>query len=228
MKIAEYTPPIEIHKELNPKLWQDEKLRKDVQVALLKIAKEFYQFLEIDIKIIDIHVTGSQANYNYTDHSDLDLHLIVDYNTVSCDQPVGELFDTKRKLWKEYHNITVNGIPVELYVEDSNQPAVSSTYSVLKDTWISKPEMPDAEFQEEEVKRIVLIWERVIKGAMATNSLTLLTHVKDLLSQYRKTGLSKSGEYGVPNLVFKSLRNDGMISALMEKIGDLKDRRLSL
>jgi len=228
MKIAEYTPPIEIHKELNPKLWQDEKLRKDVQLALLKIAKEFYQFLEIDIKIIDIYVTGSQANYNYTDHSDLDLHLIVDYNTVSCDQPVGKLFDTKRKLWKEYHDITVNGIPVELYVEDSNQPAVSSTYSVLKDTWISKPEIPDTEFQEEEVKRIVIIWEKVIKGAMATNSLELLNHVKDLLSQYRKAGLAKSGEYGVPNLVFKSLRNDGMISALMEKIGDLKDRQLSL
>ena len=228
MKIAEYTPPIEIHTELNPKIWQDEKLRKDVQVALLKVAKEFYQFLEIDIKIIDIQVTGSQANYNYTEHSDLDLHLIVNYDTVSCDMPVSELFDTKRKLWKEYHNITVNGIPVELYVEDSNQPAVSSTYSVLKDTWISKPQVPDAEFQEDEVKRIVLIWERVIKGAIATNSIALLTHVKDLLSQYRRTGLSKSGEYSVPNLVFKSLRNDGLISKLMEKIGDLKDRQLSL
>jgi hypothetical protein len=228
MKIAEYTPPIEIHNNLNPKIWNNETLRKDVQLALLKIAKEFYRFLEIDVKIIDIRVTGSQANYNYTQHSDLDLHLIVDYSTVSCDMPVSELFDTKRRLWKEYHTIAVNSIPVELYVEDSNRPAVSSTYSVLKDIWISKPSIPNTDYQEDEIKRIVSIWERVINGAIAADSLILLTHVKDLLGQYRRTGLDRSGEYGVPNLVFKSLRNDGMISKLMEKVGELKDRQLSL
>ncbi len=79
MSIAEFTDPIDLNKELNPALWQGSNLRTDVRVALLKIAKSYYNFLDIDVPIIDILVTGSQANYNYTRHSDLDLHLIVPY-----------------------------------------------------------------------------------------------------------------------------------------------------
>ena len=228
MNIAEFTPPIELHNELNPKLWKDQDLQKDVEIALLKIAKEFYRFLDVDVKIVDIQVTGSQANYNYTEHSDLDLHLIVNFKNIDCDVSVNELFDTKRKLWKEHHDINIKGIPVELYVEDLNQPAVSSTYSLIKNKWIKKPEKPTGSYEESEVRRVVAIWEKVIDNAIAIENLELLIHIKDLLSQFRKTGLSKSGEYGVPNLVFKSLRNDGKVSLLMKKIGDLKDRQLSL
>jgi len=228
MKIAEFTPPIEIHDNLNPKIWKNEHLRKDVEIALLKIAKEFYQYLDVEVKIVDIQVTGSQANYNYTSHSDLDLHLIIDFKKIECDIPVSELFDTKRKLWKEHHDIEVKGIPVELYIEDLDQPAVSSTYSLIKNKWISKPTPPEDSYDESEVRRLVSIWEKTIVSAINLENLTVLEQIKDLLSQYRKTGLAKFGEFGVPNLVFKSLRNDGKISALMEKIGDLKDRQLSL
>jgi hypothetical protein len=228
MNIAEFTPPIELHKELNPKLWDKEDLRKDVRVALMRIAKEFYQFLELDVKLLDVQVTGSQANYNYTGHSDLDLHLIVDYNNVDCDMSVEELFDTKRRLWKEYRDIEIYGVPVELYVEDVNKPAVSSTYSILKGKWISKPAIPQIDYDQEEVERIVSIWERIIDNAVVLGNLNLLTQVKDLLGEFRKAGLKKTGEYGVPNLVFKSLRNDGKISKLMVKLSKLKDQQLSL
>jgi len=228
MNIAEFTPPIELHKELNPKLWDEEDLRKDVRVALMRIAKEFYQFLELDVKLLDVQVTGSQANYNYTGHSDLDLHLIVDYNNVDCDMSVEELFDTKRRLWKEYRDIEIYSVPVELYVEDVNKPAVSSTYSILKGKWISKPAIPQIDYDQEEVERIVSIWERIIDNAVVLGNLNLLTQVKDLLGEFRKAGLKKTGEYGVPNLVFKSLRNDGKISKLMVKLSKLKDQQLSL
>ena len=69
----------ETHGELNPKLWVDDKLRNDLRKGFLKIAHHFYEFLEIDVPIQDIILIGSNANYNWTKYSDIDLHVIVNY-----------------------------------------------------------------------------------------------------------------------------------------------------
>ena len=229
MNIAEFTPPIELHNNLNPNLWDGEDLRTDVRVALLKIAKEYYSFLDVQAPVLDVVVSGSQANYNYTKHSDLDLHLIMPYSKVQCDMEVGELFDTKRKLWKENHNITIRGVPVELYVEDVEEPAHSSTYSLVRGKWISQPTIPDASsYDEPEVQRLVEIWERVINAAVGTGKLALCEKVRDLLKAFRQAGLDKGGEYNAANLAFKSLRNDGLVGKLMSTIANLTDKQLSI
>jgi hypothetical protein len=44
----------------------------------------------------------------------------------------------------------------------------------------------------------------------------------------RKAGLAKAGEWSVENLVFKILRNLGMIDKLTQEIRDLEDQELSL
>jgi predicted nucleotidyltransferase len=224
----EFTDPIEIHDTLNPNLWDNDHLRKDVHVALLRIAKEFYDFLNVDVRVDDVIVSGSQANYNYTKYSDLDLHLIVPYSQVQCDVGVAELFDTKRKLWKEEHDITVNGVPVELYVEDIEEPAVSSTYSIVKNQWIKQPVQSDVKYNRAEIEDSVTAWERLIKHAIEHKNLSLCLQLKDLLKKYRKLGLKKSGEFGVPNLIFKSLRNDGVVEQLLTAIRQLQDKELGV
>lgn len=224
----EYTDPIEIHDNLNPAIWQGEELRKDVRIALLRIAKEFYDFLGIDVRLDDVVISGSQVNYNYTKHSDLDLHLVVPYNKVKCDVAVDELFDTKRKLWKEQHDITVNGVPVELYAEDIEDPPVSSSFSVIHNQWIKRPDRSLVKYDEQEVRRVFAVWERAINGAVATENLEICRNIKDMLKMYRTEGLAQQGEFGVPNLVFKALRNDGQIGKLMDTIGILHDRQLGI
>ena len=49
-----FKQPAKIHNRLNPVLWKQGRLQKDVHVALLKIAKAYYKFLSIDTPIIDI------------------------------------------------------------------------------------------------------------------------------------------------------------------------------
>ena len=220
--------PVDIHRELNPNLWDNDQLRPKVQIALLKIARVYYKFLALDIPIVDIVISGSQANYNYSKHSDIDLHLIVNYGDVECDMPVDELFDTKRKLWKEQHDIEIYGMPVEVYVEDTAKPAVSSTYSLLKNKWISEPAKPALDFNEDEVSRITMKWVRAIKGAVKTSDLEQIEMVKDLLWAYRKAGLAKEGEFGTANIVFKFLRNSGVTANLLDSIRYLKDQSLSI
>ena len=226
--MQEFEVPIHPHKELNPKLWNQHDLKQEVQVALLKIAKAYYVFLGLDVPVVDIVISGSQANYNYSEHSDIDLHIIVNYSDVHCDMDIDELFDTKRKLWKEQHDIDIYGIPVEVYVEDKAKPAVSSTYSLLKNTWVTKPEKPVLEFDEDEILRLSKKWISAIGHALRTQDLELCEMVKDLLWAYRKKGLSTSGEYGTPNLVFKLLRNTGASTHLLDAIRHLRDQQLSI
>lgn len=228
MNIFEFVDPIQVHQELNPKLWQGTNLRPDVTSALLKIAEEFYEFLDIPVKVIDLIVSGSQANFNYSTYSDLDLHFIVSYEEVKCDMEVDELFDTKRKLWKEWHDIKIHGIPVELYVEDVMKPAVSSSYSILKHKWIKKPTLDHIVYDKDAVKAEVKKWEIVINHAIGSNNLDVCRKVKDMLGDYRRAGLSKEGEFSVQNLTYKSLRNEGLIEELMEKIVELHDKILSI
>jgi len=222
-------PVIELHSKLNPKLWDDQnQLRSEVNVALLRIAKEFYQFLEFNAPLIDVQITGSQANYNYTELSDVDLHLIVPFKDVSCDEPVEDLFDTKRKLWKLRHDINIYSVPVEVYVEDEDKPVNGSTYSLLKDTWLRRPEKRIAHWDEGEVSEHTLEWLKDIKEAVATRDLSIVERVIDMLRNYRQQGLKISGEFGTPNLVFKNLRNLGAVAILMQAKIKLTDIDLSI
>ena len=220
---------IVIHSELNPKLWRDENsLRPEVHAGLLAIAREFYHSLDFDLPLKDIQITGSQANYAYSDYSDIDLHLIVDFRDVECDQPVEKMFDTARKLWKEHHDITIHDVPVEVYVEDEGKPVKGSTYSLLKDTWIKRLEHPNVDIDEPEIEAHTVEWTEEIHHAMASQDLERLKDVRHRLKLYRQAGLDREGEFGIDNLVFKNLRNLGVISMLMQAIDHLEDQKLSV
>jgi hypothetical protein len=227
MQIPELIPGIEPHDDLNPQLWQGEQLRNDVKEALLRIAHKFEQYLDINVAVEDIIVTGSQASYNYTEHSDLDLHLIIDYKTIECDQPVEVLLDTKRKLWKFSHTITIHGVPVELYAEDTAKPVKGSSYSVMHDQWKVKPHKENAP-EPEGVERIALAWITVIREAIQAGTPRALSDAKAMLMHYRQESLAKGGEMSRGNLVFKMLRNTGVIAMLMQSLTQAQDSELSL
>jgi hypothetical protein len=229
MKNNDYAEPIGRHTELNPRLWDGDRLKSSVRGALLRIAEDFLEFIDIPVAVLDVVLAGGNANINYSEHSDIDLHIIADYDQVACDREVAELFDAKRLLYKRDHTIEISGIPVELYVEDHRTPAVSASYSILKESWIKKPPDHVPEFDEAEVKRMVAVWHKVIKGAILSGELETARKTMNLLRSYRKKGLkTRDGEFSVANLVYKSLRNDHTVEGLMTLINHLHDRQLSL
>ena len=228
MRILELDLGFEQHNELNPLLWQGEDLRPEVKMALLKIAKDFIEYVEVPFEVKDLVLTGSQLGYYYTKHSDLDLHIIVDFDTVNCDREAAELFDTKRLLYKKQYDISIHGVPVEVYIEDSNFPAVSATYSLGKGGWKVKPDRQPEEIDSDEIIRMSKIWSTVIGKAIESNDLETGRKVLKMLRNYRKLGLKQTGEYGIENLVYKTLRNSKIIENLMKMIGDLHDQSLSI
>lgn len=232
MNILElYEPPIGQHDVLNPKLWEARGvLKSEVQGALLRIAQDFLEFCEVDVDVVDIVITGGNANYTYTSHSDIDLHIVADLGKVTCDREVNELFDTKRLLYREQRDVNIHKIPVELYVEDVRMPAVSGgCYSVLKKTWVKRPIQADFEYDEQRVKELVDKWHTLIKQAIKSKNADLGRRIMTLVRKFRKRGLdTKQGEFSVPNLVFKSLRNDESIRQLQHLLDLDHDSRLSI
>ena len=126
---------VKFHKELNPELWENHKLDPEVRDQLLLIAEDFVEFLGIgNLKVKDVTISGSNAAYSYTPHSDLDLHVLVDFNELPNNEVYQELFTAKKTLYNDAHDISVHGVPVELYVQDTNNPVQSlGEYSIVHD-----------------------------------------------------------------------------------------------
>jgi len=230
MLIREFlSPGIEAHPELNSLLWSDQKqLDPMVRSHLIKIANHFKRFVDLDFEVLDLQITGGQTGRYWTKHSDLDLHLITDYTSIDCDQELAELFDTKRLLYKQQHKIEIRGIPVELYVEDSAEPAVGGAYSLIRDQWIRPSTEPQGPLDLDRVAQYAARWQQIIQATATINSIDQARKVMSVLKDYRRKGLARSGEYGVANLVFKSLRNSGLVDQLRQQITDLEDSQLSL
>lgn len=229
MNFNEIVEPIRYNKVLNSKLWDHDRLKSEVRGALLRIADDFIEFVEVPMNVLDIVIYGGNVNYNYTNKSDIDLHLVVDKAGVQCDREVDELFDSKRRLYKQKYDITIHGIEVELYVEGPDETPVSSSYSVSRDEWIQKPNPNMPKYDHEEVARMVEIWQLIIQHATKTGDLQTCRNTVQLLRKYRQLGLkTPAAEFSVPNLVFKSLRNDNTLNGMMALIDRLHDNELSL
>lgn len=229
MNFNEIVEPIRYNKVLNPKLWDNDRLKSEVRGALLRIADDFIEFVEVPMTVLDIVIYGGNVNYNYTNKSDIDLHLVVDKAGVPCDREVDELFDSKRRLYKQKYDVKIHGIEVELYVEGPDETPVSSSYSVSRDEWILKPNPNMPKYDHEEVARMVEIWQLIIQHATKTGDLQTCRNTVQLLRKYRQLGLkTPAAEFSVPNLVFKSLRNDNTLNGMMALIDRLHDQELSL
>lgn len=229
MQINELVEPIRYNTVLNPKLWDGDRLKPQVRGRLLKIAEDFIEFVAVPMTVLDIVIYGGNVNYNYTPNSDLDLHIVVDKGGIDCDREVDELFDSKRRLYKRKHDIRINGIEVELYVEGSDETPVSSSYSVRRGQWIQEPNPNMPKYDHRAVAHMVAVWQTILKQAAKTGDLQALRKAVNLLREYRKLGLAtKAAEFSTPNLVFKSLRNDQTLAAVTTLIDRLHDQELSL
>lgn len=226
----EYAAPVEYNTVLNPVLWDHDRLKPQVRGALLRMAEDFISFVDIPFEVRDIIITGGNVNFTYTKDSDIDLHIIADFDSIECDREAAELFDTKRLLYKRQHDLKIENIPVELYIENHRMPGVSAgQFSVSNDEWISRPTRQLPKYDHKELDHQVAIWTKILQRATMTGDLQTCRTALKLLRTYRKRGLATpAGEFSIANLVYKSLRNDQVIDGMTRLIDRLHDRELSI
>jgi len=227
MLVTEFIQAVHYNKELNPKLWSNNILRREVRTKLLNIAQDFVKFIALpNINLKDVTVSGSNASYGYGEHSDLDLHLVV---TMPDTPHIRELFDAKKNNYNYNHKIKIQGIDVEVYVQDEAQPHHSAgIYSVLDNMWLSKPTHKVPKISDREVRLKARGYSSMVNKALKADDLNTVRSVMDDLKRLRKTGLDVGGEFSVENLAYKLLRSRGQIDKLHRHLQKLKDAQLSL
>ena len=226
MKLQE---AIEVHETLNPVLWDDNKnLKPDVKDMLEDIYKEFLDYIELPLNIVDVEIVGSNASYNYNATSDIDLHIIVN-SEVSYIEPtiLRQLYNSKKSAFNDNYELSIYDIPVELYIEDVNDGnATNGRYSLLKDTWVLEPK--PIEYEIPDITDELTEYEHRVSDVLLNGS---TVEIKDLINDIymmRKLGLAEGGEASVGNLVFKELRSAGMLQELKDKYYEIKSDELSI
>jgi len=227
-----------IHDELEPQIWKDEKLKPNIKDRLMEIAEDFIDNLSFKVNLKDVRFTGSLANYNWSQYSDIDLHLVVDFSEVDENKElVKELFDSKRMRWNELHDIKVKGYDVELYVEDEGEEHSSSgVYSIMDDEWIQHPEQIEKTVDLDTAKKKASDIEQQVNSINsmfdAGDFEKVIRHVdrlKNKIRSMRQAGLeTEEMEFSPENIAFKLLRRNDLLDILTKLKYKAYDQTMTL
>ncbi len=223
---------IKNHDVLNPKIWDSKNiLNKKIKNKLLEASKLFYKFLDIDVKLEDILITGSLANYNYDSMSDLDVHLVVDYSEIGGPEDlVKNYMILKKNAWKEKYLFTIYGYDVEFFAEDKNNPSFSGgVYSIKNDKWVKKPDRQIINFDKKEIiKKKYQKYKQIALNLIKSENIENIERFKKQIKNERQESLKKEGETSTPNLIFKILRREGILEKLNNRQEELIKQKLSI
>tara|TARA_Y100001937_G_scaffold21876_1_gene30909 strand:+ start:102 stop:1031 length:930 start_codon:yes stop_codon:yes gene_type:complete len=228
----------EVHDELEPQIWEDEKLNPEISERLKQIAQDFVDGLDIPVEIEDITLTGSLANYNWSKYSDVDLHIIVDFSKIDEDTKlVKSFFDGVRMRWNIIHDIKIKGYDVEIYVENTGEDHISTgIYSIMNDKWIVEPKVTrkDIDFEtakkkaediEDRYKRL----SKMLSDEKYDQTLSGVDRVKQKIRDMRSAGLeSDMMEFSAENIAFKILRRAKILDDLSKLKYDAYDKSMTM
>jgi len=208
----------QIKESLNPEIWPtDKELNPKITAKLMQIAKDFIKDLDLpqEVKISDIIFTGSLANYNWSKYSDIDLHIVLDFEQFEAEPKILEdYFYGQKAIWNEEHDISVFGYPVEIYVQDLNaELQATAVYSVMKNKWVKKPKREAFELDKSAIKDKADKFIYQLRGIRQDyrdkqykSVVDKVKKLKERIYDMRTAGLEKGGELSLENLVFKVLR----------------------
>ena len=224
--------------ELEPNFWVNNALKPPILQRLMVITADFVNSLGLDnVHIDDIIITGSIANYNWSEYSDIDVHILLDFEDVDDNtELVKKFFDAKRMLWNKHHEIMVKGHEVEMYLQDTKETHVSSgVYSLLNGTWVKFPKKEEPAIDMKAVEEKTLSLMKLIDevGMLLSNgqhksALDLSSKIKNKVKRMRKTGLESVGVYSSENLAFKALRKNDYLAKLHELYTNSYDELMSM
>ena len=221
------------HNTLSSKIWVGNSMLPEFREALLRISDAFIDYLGIDIDVVDITMTGSYANFNYTVFSDIDLHILIDMTSIDANTDlVEEFFAAKRSFWNDRHDIELKGIEVELYPQDVDEEHKSSgVYSVQDDEWIVEPKKfktgIDIENIEKAATKIIKEIKVAIKNSIKKSSVDDIAKMLKKLKRMRQSGLERAGELSDENITYKIIRAEGYLQKLFDVKYKIEDLELS-
>jgi len=209
---------------------ENNKLKPNIKKQLEIIVDDFIEFMGIpDLAVEDVIITGSNVAFTYTPHSDIDLHLLVDFAELPESDVYKELFNAKKSLYNDTYDITIRDIPVELYVQDTAQAHTSlGEYSIIKDKFTRFPSKQRANLDEISAESKFERLEELCIEGLKSKDIEKVNNVLSIIKRYRQAGLDNKGEFGPENLAFKAIRSKGYFQALFDLRNKLRGEQLSI
>lgn len=225
-----------LQESLNPKIWEGDTLKDEIKYELIKLGNDYFENLDLgDVELKDLIFTGSLANFNWSEYSDFDLHLLFDFSDINEDVDlVRKYLDAVEKSWKLQHDIKIKGYDVEVYCQDINQEHHSTgVYSLFNDEWINKPTKQNFEIDEESIRKKASFFmgsiddldRKIEMGATFDDVKSTFKKLWKKIKDARQAGLEKEGEFSVENLVFKLMRRNGYIQKFMDLKANTYDKQ---
>lgn len=225
---------VQIHNQLNPIIWtEDNELKTELKEKIEEIVEKFIENLkenEIKIKVEDIYILGSNANYNYNEESDLDIHIIADESFDCKDEHLPKLYQAYKTLFNTKYDINFKGINVEIYVENKDKLSnVSSGIYSLNKGWLKNPIKNNIpKINQDKIELEVIKWKNKIEKLIENPMIEDIEKIIDALYEIRIESINSEGEFGEGNLIFKEIRRKGLLDKLKEIKIELESKELSL
>ena len=222
---------------LFPKFWKSGSLNPIVMRKLTEIADKIVKSLNLDLEPKDIIITGSIASYNWHEMSDIDLHILYDFDEINEDyELVKKMLDETRINWNRTHNILIAGKEVELYFQHAYEPhEANGTWSLTLEKWLTQPtkleaniDLINTEKKAESLAKCIEHLFFMFKDKKFKETYEYAGKIKDKIARMRKSGLDKEGIYSPENLAFKMLRNSGYLQKLSSIKIEAYDRMMSI
>ena len=228
-------------------IWhEDGTLNSKIRIKLLDIADDFWKFVNLTwVKPNGIILTGSICNFNWSSYSDIDLHLIVDFDEIDeKTEFVQDYLNGKKNEWNnEHEGLKILGYPVEVYVQDLGEmPKSGGIYDLEQDEWIKKPNIEDVKpiglnkFSiKDKAATIMTIIDDMYDALNSTNDSYEIQQIGDdakylwkKIKNMRKQSLETTGESGNGNIVYKCMRRLGYLEKLWKLSTLVYDRTNSI
>lgn len=186
--------------------------------------------------IKDIRFTGSLANFNWSEYSDVDLHVIVDFDKVNKDTDlVDRFFSFAKYNWNKQHDVKIGPYEIEVYVEDANEDhTATGLFSVKDNKWLKEPKPTDADYDERDIMvkakyffELYNILEDKFKKGKHDEVVSGIEKVKEKIQKMRTSGLQKDGEFSTENLAFKVLRRSKLLDKMNALLIKATDKQLT-
>jgi len=228
-------------------IWNEEgELNPRIRLKLLDIADDFWEFVNLKwVKPNGIILTGSICNFNWSQYSDIDLHLIVDFDEIDeKTEFVRDYLDAKKNEWNnEHEGLKILDYPVELYVQNLGEmPQSGGIYDLEENDWIKKPNSDDIKSIglnkfpiKDKAAKIMTIIDDMYDALKSTSDSYEIEQIGDdakylwkKVKDMRKKSLAISGENGSGNIVYKILRRTEYLDKLWKLRTIVYDRSNSI
>jgi len=232
--------PLKPKETLFPKFWKNDRnggINPIVSRKLIEISDRIIDSLNLEAKPKDVIVTGSIVSYNWHENSDIDLHILYDFEEINEDfSIVKRMLDEIRINWNKKHNIRIAGKEVELYFQHAYEPHESNgIWSLELEKWLAQPvkDNPDIDLKntEKKAESIAQCIEHLFlmfKDSNFKEAYSFSKKIKSKISRMRRAGLDKEGIYSPENLAFKMLRNSGYLEKLSALKIEAYDKMMSI